>query len=63
LYALDQNSKYEDLNKEGIVYRNEKPILCKEDSKVYKVSKYGSCPICEGKVNIYYDKKLDRKLG
>ena len=63
LYALDQNSKYEDLNKEGIVYRNEKLILCKEDSKVYKVSKYGFCPICEGKVNIYYDKKLDRKLG
>ncbi|WP_256703485.1 hypothetical protein [Bacillus thuringiensis] len=63
LYAMDQKSKYQDLNKEGIVYRNKNPILCEEDSKVYKVSKYGSCPICKGRVNIYHDKKIDRKLG
>lgn len=40
LYALDQKNTNWDLNKEGIVYRNEAPILFEEDNKVYEVSKY-----------------------
>ncbi|MDP7979916.1 hypothetical protein [Bacillus multifaciens] len=63
LYAIDSKGKYQELNKDGIVYKNGRPILCEEDGKVYKVSKYGSCPICKGRVNIYYDKNIDRTLG
>lgn len=40
LYALDQKNTNWDLNKEGLVYGNEGPILFEEDNKVYKVSKY-----------------------
>lgn len=40
LCALDQENTNWDLNKEGIVYRNEGSILFKEDNKVYKVGKY-----------------------
>lgn len=39
LYVLDQKNTNWDLNKEGIVYRNEAPILFEEDNKVYEVSK------------------------
>lgn len=31
--------------------------------KVYKVAKYGYCPICGERVDIYEDKNINRKLG
>ncbi|MEK3906726.1 hypothetical protein [Oceanobacillus sp. FSL W7-1309] len=63
-YALDSKEKNKKLKDHGIVYRGKKPILTvEEDGKVYKIKKFGICPICEGRVFIYYDEKFKRKLG
>ncbi|GEM_PF-3869270 len=63
-YALDSKEKNKKLKDQGIVYRDKKPILkVEEDGNVYKIGKFGICPICEGRVFIYNDEKFKRKLG
>lgn len=63
VYAIDSRDKLKELKKNGIVYRDQKPILVEENGEVYKVKKYGVCPICNGRVYIYYDERFKRKLG
>jgi len=63
LFALDSKGKQSELMKEGVFYKNGSPVLCEQEGKVYRVRKYGICPVCQGRVNIYYDQKNDRKLG
>lgn len=63
-YAFDSREKFKELRKNRIVYRDKKPILFEEENgEVYKVKKYGICPICDGRVYIYNDEKFKRKLG
>lgn len=64
VYAFESREKFKELRKNGIVYRDKKPILFEEEcGEVYKVKKYGICPICDGRVYIYNDEKFKRKLG
>lgn len=63
-YAFDSKEKYSALKKEGVVYRKGRVVLSLEqDGKVYKVRKFGFCPICNGRVFIYYDERFKKKLG
>ena len=63
IYAIDNREKLKGLQKSGIVYKNQEPILYEENGEVYHVKKYGFCPICNGKVYISYDEKFKRNLG
>ncbi|MGE8035867.1 hypothetical protein [Lysinibacillus sp. OF-1] len=63
IYAIDSLWKFTELKKNGIVYKNNNPILYEENETVYRVRKYGICPVCQGRVNIHYDKQINRALG
>lgn len=64
LYAFESREKHKTLIDKGVVYSGNNPVLSlEEDGKVYKVSKFGICPICRGRVFIYQDEKFKRKLG
>lgn len=63
-YAFDSREKFKELRENGVVNRDKKPILIEvENGDVYKIRKYGICPICGGRVYIYTDEKFKRKLG
>lgn len=61
--TLDSIEKYKKLSETGEVYENENLLYQVKDGEVYKISRFGICPICGGRVNIYKDEKLKRKLG
>lgn len=65
MYSLDSKHKYKSLIEKGEVCRNDSPILeyIEEEGLVYKISKFGICPICNGHVHIYKDDKLKKTLG
>lgn len=61
---IDSKMKHKALEKEGVVYRSGRAILShEEDGKVYELVKFGICPICSGRVFIYYDERFKKKLG
>ncbi|MCY8379583.1 hypothetical protein [Bacillus haynesii] len=63
IYAFDSKGKFEDLKKYGIVYKQQTPILFNNNGEIYKVKKYGICPICKGKVYISNDDKFKKHFG
>jgi RNA polymerase subunit RPABC4/transcription elongation factor Spt4 len=67
IYSVDSKDKHNKLSKNGVVYseghKKRTPVLIEENDRVYKIRKYGICPVCGGKVNIYTDEKLKKKLG
>lgn len=62
-YAYDSLIKYKELLRDSIVYRENRPVLVEEEGEVYKVKKYGICPICQGRVYIYNDERFKKRLG
>ncbi|MED4647988.1 hypothetical protein P9293_11220 [Bacillus inaquosorum] len=63
LYAVDNKQKYLDLKTRGVFYKSKTPKLIDKDGDIYKIKKYGTCPICNGKVYIHYDNNFKRTLG
>ncbi|AWK48156.1 hypothetical protein V9W62_19360 [Bacillus velezensis] len=63
IYAVDNKQKYLDLKINGVFYKSKNPKLIDKDGDIYKIKKYGICPVCNGKVLIYYDNKFKRSLG
>ncbi|MFP3830731.1 hypothetical protein, partial [Pseudomonas sp. SIMBA_021] len=58
IYAVDNKQKYLDLKINGVLYKSKNPKLIDTEWDIYKIKKYGICPVCNGKVLIYYDNKF-----
>jgi hypothetical protein len=64
VYALESINKHKKLKNNGVYKGNSQLVLYKDDNgDVYTIRKYGVCPICGGRVNIYNDERFKKKLG
>lgn len=63
IFAFSFYDNQKTIDKKMVVKKDELTIYKLEEKNIVKYCKMGICPICQGRVNIKVDKKLNKNIG